>query len=1063
MAVAQSEKNMVMFKNNLEEKYFTNMTISYTNTHFKILRLFSATLLLSLFVNIGYSTKTFAATSTWDFSTSGDYTFDSSTIEVTSGNGALKAKSDWYNISWPYRKTLTIDADQVGTGGVTDFPVYVDLATDADLVFTSSDGTTKLAHDIDRFTQVTDDGIWTWYNDPRAVRSGNRTFIGYLSEAGNVTIAQFDHTSRVWSTFTLKGASQVDDHNNPAIAILPSGRIAVFYAQHNGNAYYRVSTNANDISAWGSEINLLTATGMSASWSYVNPHVMDDGTTYLFWRMDVAGGYYSKATSENDLIAGTWQAGKQYISANDRPYMKFSSDGTRIHMIATDGHPDVNPSNSVYYMKLENGNFYKVDGTLIISEATVFAGSPVTTAEMDKVYDGSGANGRGWTWDVHYDDNNYPVIAYVAWPGSTNTSAPDSRYRYARWDGSAWVDNEITPGGGAFGITTGNSLSYLQPFYNGGVVIDSDNPSIVYTSRQQNTSEWIIEKWTTADNGLSWTSETIKSSGFNIRPYSVRNATSGAELSLLWVNPKRYVGYVDFRGTIETLTTGAVQTLNVATDVHVRVPTISSSANTALYVYYGNMDATEQASPQSVRSGKYAHLNHQSHGASTKVGTAKTYVGGTTKGESFNGLNISGDSKLTIMAWVNASGGYIVNSWHSISVVSGVIFRIVSGTLNGFIRTSSGTSLGGNFPGATYTADTWQHVALVYDKDDGGLKAYHNGVISPTSYPSTEAFSSNSSRIFTIGYSTHADTNWLVGSLDEVAILSETALSAADILTVYNNQNSTSTFYSLASEETLYHSSQPTVTPSSALSVTSLSGFTESANTNGGAIKYQLSNDDGTTWYWYDDGWTTTSSGYSETNTATEINSNISSFPIGNGQFVFKAYLNSDGTQLVQLSEINVTYSNEQPSSDPTPVNTSVNTSGGHSRQRAIDLGLIPQPIDTQVVTPTNSTPIETSQTQNQLKGPFTKTLRYKMVDPNVRRLQIFLNQDPDTRLDEKRAGSPGKETDFFGPKTRAAVIRFQEKYGKDILSPWNLFRGTGYIGETTLAKINELISKTAE
>ena len=70
---------------------------------------------------------------------------------------------------------------------------------------------------------------------------------------------------------------------------------------------------------------------------------------------------------------------------------------------------------------------------------------------------------------------------------------------------------------------------------------------------------------------------------------------------------------------------------------------------------------------------------------------------------------------------------------------------------------------------------------------------------------------------------------------------------------------------------------------------------------------------------------------------------------------------------------------------------------------------------------------------------------------------------NPEGNLDEKRAGSPGKETDFFGPKTRAAVIRFQEKYGKDILSPWNLFRGTGYIGETTLAKINELISKTAE
>ena len=88
-----------------------------------------------------------------------------------------------------------------------------------------------------------------------------------------------------------------------------------------------------------------------------------------------------------------------------------------------------------------------------------------------------------------------------------------------------------------------------------------------------------------------------------------------------------------------------------------------------------------------------------------------------------------------------------------------------------------------------------------------------------------------------------------------------------------------------------------------------LSSFVETATKNGGEIKYQISNDAGTTWYWYNSGWTTTTSGYSEANTATGVNSintNISTFPVGSGQFLFKAYLHSDGTQLVQLNLLTV-------------------------------------------------------------------------------------------------------------------------------------------------------------
>ena len=88
----------------------------------------------------------------------------------------------------------------------------------------------------------------------------------------------------------------------------------------------------------------------------------------------------------------------------------------------------------------------------------------------------------------------------------------------------------------------------------------------------------------------------------------------------------------------------------------------------------------------------------------------------------------------------------------------------------------------------------------------------------------------------------------------------------------------------------------------------------------------------------------------------------------------------------------------------------------------------------------------------------FTKYLHYRQTNTDIKRLQIFLKSDPDTKIAVSGAGSPGKETNFFGLLTKKAVIKFQEKYAKDVLVPWGFVKGTGYVGKTTLAKINELM-----
>ncbi|MGA2933674.1 MAG: DUF2341 domain-containing protein [Methanomicrobiales archaeon] len=118
---------------------------------------------------------------------------------------------NWYNFGvtgrcdWEYRKSITIDATKVA-GSLSGFPVLISLAGDPDLaasakadgksiIFTTSDGTTKLAHEIESFTKA-NGALVAWVKVPSLSSSEDTVLWMYY---GNIGAADQQDVVNVWS------------------------------------------------------------------------------------------------------------------------------------------------------------------------------------------------------------------------------------------------------------------------------------------------------------------------------------------------------------------------------------------------------------------------------------------------------------------------------------------------------------------------------------------------------------------------------------------------------------------------------------------------------------------------------------------------------------------------------------------------------------------------------------------------------------------------------------------------------------------------------------------------
>ena len=404
--------------------------------------------------------------------------------------------------------------------------------------------------------QLTEEGAWCWFADPRAIHYSNdegtinASYIGYIDVHGNVKAMQMDYITGCRSEVLVRSYFQPDDHNNPTFLVLPDERVLIIYSRHTDEPafYYRVSKYPGDITILGEEKCIKT----NHNTTYPSPFLMSDDPEhfYLCWRGLGWHPTIARLTlpDENDDVEIKWGPYQMVQSTGVRPYAKYYSNGKdKLYMTYTTGHPDNEWPNWLYFNVINLNPTKGIDGSVSVNPtledikgnylSTIADGKfrvnksdeykqqyPYTLVDAPAGY-------RDWVWQIACDEAGFPAIAMVR----IDRTKQHHQYYYAKWTGDAWRLTDLAYGGGRF------HPSNTEFCYSGGMALDPESPGTVYLSlpvkNAKGESIYEIWRYLVAANGQVVMKDQITrgSAKNNVRPF-VLPGSKDAPMRLMWMH-----------------------------------------------------------------------------------------------------------------------------------------------------------------------------------------------------------------------------------------------------------------------------------------------------------------------------------------------------------------------------------------------------------------------------------------------------------------------------------------------------------------------------------------------
>lgn len=399
-------------------------------------------------------------------------------------------------------------------------------------------------------------GSWCWFQAPRASFGPNGLLWLGTSVAGTGTAA--DGAVKLLGLDTRSGSLVVDrtltttrqdDHTSPSVLAL-GDEVQVSWALHQAVDWIDVGTTARNGILVVHRIRrpgALVAPGRGTS--YCSVHVVG-GQRWLLYRGEQFS--WNLLTSPDGR---TWTARGLVVrpgSSGDRPYLHATSDGTRLHLLVTNGNPTEYRGTSAYAGTIEPDLTIRRSSGPVVG--TVGSGAPAPSALLRLAVGVAGATEADdtdmWLSDLHVIDGRPTgiLVRRDPWPpGASAAGGYRHRYFWIRQRATGWVVEPLCWAGG--------EMCPTQPDY---AALGAQDPSlatrvVVATNVHPVTAEPLVsaadgkvhfelfEGTRVGEGAWTWVPVTQDSVEDNYRPVI---AAGGTAKALAWMRG-RYWAWTD--------------------------------------------------------------------------------------------------------------------------------------------------------------------------------------------------------------------------------------------------------------------------------------------------------------------------------------------------------------------------------------------------------------------------------------------------------------------------------------------------------------------------------------